>query len=78
MSNRPIDPVRPTGMDVIFYYACPYCRHELPIVAPFQPSMIACGVCRQRFPIVPVSEHSIAFIKIMLSDGHAAVDPDFL
>lgn len=78
MSNKPLEPAKPTGMDIVFYYTCPYCRNELPIVAPFQPSMIACGVCRQKFPIVPVSEHSVTFVKIMLGEGPAAIDPDFL
>ena len=40
--------------------------------------MMTCDVCRQKFPIVPVDASTVQFIKLMLADGPAAVDPDFL
>jgi hypothetical protein len=40
--------------------------------------MVACDVCRQSFPIVPVDEYSIQFIKLMLANGQAAIDPDYM
>lgn len=78
MKQRPIEPSKPLGMELVFYYACPYCHSQLPIVAPFHPSMVACVSCQQKFPIVPVDERSIQFIKIMMANGPAAIDPDFL
>ncbi len=65
-------------MELVFFYTCPYCQRELPLVAPPQPTMITCDVCRQAFPIVPIDEHTVQFVKLMLADGPAAVDPDFL
>ncbi|MDL2280182.1 hypothetical protein LJC15_05960 [Desulfovibrio sp. OttesenSCG-928-G11] len=78
MSRRPVAPVKPSGMELVFFYHCPYCRRELPLVAPPQPAMIACDACRQSFPIVPVDEYSVQFVKLMLGDGKAAIDPDYL
>lgn len=65
-------------MELVFFYPCPFCQRELPLVAPSQPGIITCDVCRQNFPIIPVDEHSIQYVKLMLADGRAAVDPDFL
>lgn len=78
MAQRPTSPVKPVGMELVFFYPCPYCQRELPLVAPPQASMINCDRCRQSFPIVPVDEHSVQFVKLMLADGPAAVDPDFI
>ncbi|MDR2161522.1 MAG: hypothetical protein LBO77_05200 [Desulfovibrio sp.] len=78
MSAKPPAPVKPTGMELVFFYVCPYCGRELPLVAPPQPTMITCEVCRQNFPIVPIDEHTVQFVKLMLADGPAAIDPDFL
>ncbi|MDR3073844.1 MAG: hypothetical protein LBV01_03840 [Deltaproteobacteria bacterium] len=65
-------------MEIIFYYVCPFCRRELPLVAPQQAGLIACDVCRRQFPIVPVDQRSIAYCKMMLGNGLAAIDPDFM
>jgi hypothetical protein len=40
--------------------------------------MAQCDACGRAFPIVPVEESSVRFMKIMLANGRAAVDPDFL
>ncbi len=79
MSNRrPVNPVKPIGMELVFFYSCPHCRREMPLVAPLQPALITCEMCRQPFPIVPIDEHTVQFVKLMLADGPAAVDADFL
>ncbi len=78
MSKRPIEPVRPVGMELVFFYRCPACQREIPLVAPPQPTMITCDVCRQKFPIVPVDESTVQYVKLMLADGPAAIDPDFI
>ncbi len=78
MARRPVNPVKPAGVELVFFYTCPYCQRELPLVAPSQPTMIACDVCRQSFPIVPVDEHTVQFVKLMLADGPAAIDPDYM
>lgn len=78
MSRRPVSPVKPIGMELVFFYPCPYCRRELPLVSPPHPAMITCDTCRQQFPIVPIDEYSVQFIKVMLGDGLAAIDPDYL
>ena len=78
MARRPVAPVKPIAMELVFFYSCPYCRRELPLVAPPQPIMVNCDVCRQAFPIVPVDEYSVQFVKLMLGDGPAAIDPDYL
>ncbi len=77
-SVRPVTPAKPVGMELIFYYACPFCRREIPLVAPQQPGLIECDVCRQKFPIVPVDQRSVYYVKIMMGNGAAAIDPDFM
>jgi hypothetical protein len=78
MSRRPVAPVKPVGLELVFFYPCPYCRRELPLVAPLQPAMITCDVCRQSFPIVPIDEYSVQFVKTMLADGPAAIESDYI
>lgn len=77
-SSRPVAPVKPSGMELIFYYTCPFCNRELPLVAPQQPGLITCDVCRQKFPIVPIDQRSVYYVRIMMGNGLAAVDPDFM
>ena len=78
MSRRPVAPATPVSVELVFFYACPYCQRELPLVAPSQPTMVTCDTCRQSFPIVPVDEYSVQFVKLMLADGQAAIDPDYM
>lgn len=78
MSRRPVAPVKPISVELVFFYACPYCQRELPMVAPSQPTMVTCDMCRQSFPIVPIDEYSVQFVKLMLADGQAAIDPDYM
>jgi hypothetical protein len=76
--KRPVSPVKPDRLEVIYIYSCPYCERDVPQLAPFQPAMAQCDACGRSFPIVPVEESSVRFMKIMLAGGKAAVDSDFL
>lgn len=78
MEHKPLSPVKPVGMEIIFYYTCPYCNRKVPLVAPNQPSMGQCDVCQRQFPIVPADNKTILFIKTMLDNGKAAIDPDYI
>ncbi len=80
MSNkiRPFAPVKPKYMEMVFFYACPNCKREIPVIAPMEPTMAACDLCLYKFPIVPVSPQGINFVKIMLAGGKAAIDQDYM
>jgi hypothetical protein len=76
-AQRPIRPVAPTGMELIFIYHCPHCGNKATIIAPTQPAMAQCEACQKPFPLVPVDERNVQYIKLMMAGGHAAADPDF-
>ena len=76
--SRPVSPVKPSGMELVFFYACPYCNRSQPTIAPLQPTLLTCDVCRQKFPIVPVDQRSVYYVRIMMGNGMAAIDPDFM
>lgn len=75
--TRPVQPVYPGAMELLFFYRCPHCMQQVALLAPLQPAMARCDRCGEQFPIVPVDERSVNYIKIMLDNGRAAVDPDF-
>ncbi|MCK9240649.1 hypothetical protein [Desulfocurvus sp.] len=77
-NKRPLTPVKPSGLEIICFYPCPFCTREVPLVAPTQPAMVRCDACGKDFPIVPVDERGLRFVKIMTGNGRSAVDPDFL
>lgn len=77
-SQKPLEPVRPAGMEIVFFYQCPYCANHVQLVSPVTPQMIPCPACNKAFPIVPVDERSLHYMRIMLANGKAAADPDFL
>ena len=77
MSQSPIQPASPEGMEILFFYRCPSCRRQVALLSPTQPAMAQCDACGRPFPIVPVDERSVQYIKLMLNNGRAAVDPDF-
>ncbi|UZP68237.1 hypothetical protein N1030_04460 [Desulfovibrio mangrovi] len=77
-SNKPLAPVKPAGLEMIFFYPCPHCGHNVPLLTPVQPSMAQCDACAQHFPIVPVDEKTLRFMRTMLANGRAAIDPDFM
>lgn len=75
--KRPVQPVSPCGMELLFFYRCPHCGRKTALLAPTQPALAQCDACGQQFPLVPVDEHTVRFLKVMLVDGRAAADPDF-
>lgn len=77
-NHKPLTPVKPVGLEVIFLYPCPHCQRQVPLIGPTQPSMAQCDACAKHFPIVPADNRSLRFIKIMLGNGRAGIDPDFL
>jgi hypothetical protein len=76
--RKPLTPVKPTGLELIYLYPCPFCQRQVPLLSPTQPSMAQCDACQGHFPIVPADERSVRFVKLMLANGKAGVDPDFL
>lgn len=76
--ERPVSPVAPDGMELIFFYKCPRCARHMAVPSPTDPRMIVCDSCRFSFPIIPVDEHGLHYVRIMLASGKAAADPDFL
>lgn len=75
---KPTAPVAPCGMELVFFYDCPSCGRQIPLLSPTQPAMTTCEACGQSFPILPVDERSVQYVRIMLDSGRAAVDPDFI
>ncbi len=75
---KPLTPVLPEAMEIIFFYPCPKCGRHVPRVNPIEATVAVCDSCGQSFPIVPVDEYGMQYIRIMLSNGKAAVDSDFL
>ena len=75
---KPLRPVKPVSLEVVFCYPCPHCQRQVPLIGPTQPTMAQCDACGKPFPIVPADSRSIQFIKIMLANGGAGIDPDFL
>ena len=77
-SQKPQTPVHPEGMEILFFYPCPHCGRHVPQVNPVTPQLANCDACGQSFPIVPIDARSLHYVRIMLANGRAAVDPDFL
>ena len=78
MNARPLTPVPPDGMEILFFYPCPRCGAHKSLVSHTAPGMTACDRCGQKFPIIPIDEHTMQYLRIMLESGKAAADPDFL
>lgn len=77
-SSRPQEPVAPDGMEILFFYKCPSCGRHNAVPSPAEPRLVVCENCRASFPIIPIDEHGMHYIRIMLAGGKAAADPDFL
>jgi transcription elongation factor Elf1 len=77
-AKKPLTPVKPSGMELVFFYTCPFCGQNVPMASPVKPGLAQCGGCRGRFPVVPVDERTVQFFKLMTAGGKAAVDPDFV
>lgn len=80
MSNpsKPVNPVKPSGLELVVIYACPYCSREIPMLAPTMPVVVHCDVCARNFPVIPVEEKTVAFVKLILANGSSAIDTDFM
>lgn len=78
LRKRPIAPVAPDGMDIVFFYPCPACGKHVIVSSPIEPQVVTCDKCTFTFPIIPVDEQGMHYIRIMLASGKAAADPDFL
>ena len=48
------------------------------MTSPTEARLITCDSCRASFPIIPVDEHTVQYIRIIVAGGQAAGDPDFL
>ncbi len=77
-TQKPLEPVKPEGMEIILYYPCPFCERRVPIIAPIEPIMVRCDACGRQFPVAPADDKSIRFIKVILDFGRAAISPDFI
>ena len=77
-SSRPLQPVAPDAMEILFFYQCPGCGKHVPQASPIEPRMVRCPACGLSFPIIPVDDQGLQYVRIMLADGKAAADPDFL
>ena len=65
-------------MEILFFYQCPQGGRHVPLVSPTEPRMVSCDNCGFSFPVIPVDEHGLHYVRIMLAGGKAAADPDFL
>ena len=77
-SHEPLFPVAPDGMEIVFFYPCPFCGRHVPRANPVEVTMALCDNCNRNFPIIPVDEYSLQYIRIMLAGGQAAADLDFM
>ncbi|MDR1125254.1 MAG: hypothetical protein LBM64_04220 [Deltaproteobacteria bacterium] len=77
-SVKPVKPVKPVDIELVFVYACPFCKRELTMIAPTMAAMVQCDVCGKHFPVVPVEERTVSFIRLILNNGAAAVDIDYM
>ncbi|MFW6323606.1 MAG: hypothetical protein ACOC0U_00955, partial [Desulfovibrionales bacterium] len=75
MKKKPLDPVRPVGMELVFFYPCPFCGRKVPLLAPTIPEMGQCDACLKHFPLVPVDKRSVSFLKSISANGRAGIDP---
>lgn len=75
---RQSSPIKPSHVELLFFYTCPICENEVPVISPGSPAVIRCDGCGQQFPIVPVDMHNVTYLKIMLAGGKAGVDQDFI
>ncbi len=75
--SKSINPVAPSGMEIIFFYTCPQCKHPVGLVAPTHPAMAQCDFCHQMFPVLPVDERGVQYVKLMMGNGLSAMDLDY-
>lgn len=76
--KKPLAPVRPIGMELVYLYPCPFCGRNVPLLAPTQAGMGQCDACKKSFPLVPIDRKTVSFLKTIMAQGQASIDPDFL
>ena len=76
--DKPPAPVKPGGLELVFIYACPHCANDNPVLASYRRTVTCCQNCQKNFTIIPVEEKTVLFIKLILGNGAAAIDPDFI
>ncbi len=76
--HKPLAPVKPAGLELLLFYPCPFCEYKRPVLNPVVPTVTKCDNCSSTFPIVPVDRKTLDFLKVMLDNGRAAIDPDFM
>ncbi len=74
---KPISPVAPSDMELIFFYVCPKCKTPVAVPSPTQPATTACTYCNFIFPILPVDARGVQYVKLMMGRGLSAMDLDF-
>ena len=47
-SQRPLEPVAPDGMELLFFYRCPHCLRHVPLVNPVEPRNVRCDGCGKQ------------------------------
>jgi hypothetical protein len=72
-----ISPVRPVGMELVMLYPCPHCGRNVPLLAPVEPAMGSCDFCKKQFPLVPIDNTTVQYIKLILHNGQAPIDPEY-
>ncbi|MFV0423296.1 hypothetical protein [Oleidesulfovibrio sp.] len=77
-SNKPLAPVKPIALELLLFYPCPFCDHKMPMLNPVKPTVARCDSCLNAFPVVPVDARTLSFLKVMLDNGRASIDPDFM
>lgn len=75
---KPVSPVLPEAMEIVFFYPCPQCGRHVPRTNPIEATVIVCDNCAFSFPIVPVDEYALQYLRIILSNGKSVVDSDFM
>ncbi len=73
-----VTPVRPVGMELVMLYPCPHCGRNVPLLAPTEPSMGSCDSCKKQFPLMPIDSTTVQYIKLILHNGQASIDPGYV
>lgn len=78
MKKKIYPPVPPTRMEIILIYNCPNCKAPVPVLAPTSPIKVICNNCSTEYPVLPADAKTIQYINLMLANGSALVNPNFL
>ncbi len=78
MRKKIIQPVAPTGMDIVLNYKCPECAQSIPALAPTTPVKLRCPHCKTEYPIIPADPMTLQYLSLIYANGGALVNADFL